>query len=236
MRDETFGVSLDWASLELDLERQTQLIILGQSFVDGLELAREVGEINSPFLRASLSCFIIAGGIITEKVILLRLPEVRSPKIISLCDRCIPCWSCKERLRHLQTSVDPTLRCFRLSKVTRLGVCQGIFGRSGLLIGVRGIVRVVLCGSHLIGVRSLAVGLVLLSSPTILLSCRVILFRHGLKLCMMLFLNFSWGWLLPWYNVLGSNLRNLLSVLLRHLLGIDCSLCEACLTLVKHIG
>jgi hypothetical protein len=86
VRDETFGVTLDGASLELDLERKTQLIVLSQSFVDGLELAREVGKVNSPFFRASLSCLIIAGGIITEKVILLRLPEIRSPQIIPLCD------------------------------------------------------------------------------------------------------------------------------------------------------
>jgi hypothetical protein len=79
VRDETFGVTLDGASLELDLERKTQLIVLSQSFVDGLELAREVGKVNSPFFRASLSCLIIAGRIITEKVILLRLPEIRSP-------------------------------------------------------------------------------------------------------------------------------------------------------------
>lgn len=112
VRYETFGVTLDGTSLELDLQRQTQLIILGQSFVDCLKLAREVGEVNSPFFRASLSCLIIAGWIITEKVILLRLPEIWSPKIIPLCGRGIPSRPCKERLRHLKTSVNPTLRCF----------------------------------------------------------------------------------------------------------------------------
>jgi hypothetical protein len=110
--DESFGVTLDGTSLELDLQRQTQLIVLGQSFVDSLEFARKVGEVNSPFFWASLSCLIIAGWIITEKVILLRLPEIWSPQIIPLCGRGIPSRPCKERLRYLKTSVDPILRFF----------------------------------------------------------------------------------------------------------------------------